>query len=99
MIVTGMRPLAPRVRAVARLLIEGMDYHLVAKELGIGHQTVKIYVTKILDATGQDSALAATMYILKTPEALDHVMDVRLDSEKDSAIAIKRWKERRAATV
>lgn len=99
MIVAGMHPLAPRVRAVARLLIEGMDSHLVAKELGIGYQTVRIYVTKILDATGQDSVLAATMYILKTPEALGHVMDVSLDSERDSEIAIKRWKERRAETV
>jgi DNA-binding NarL/FixJ family response regulator len=73
----GMK-LTPRARAVARYLLGGWKPESIAQQLGIQHASVKDhYCAEIRSATGKGSITAAVLSILRDPEAIEYVMEVR----------------------
>jgi DNA-binding NarL/FixJ family response regulator len=72
-----VKALTPRARAVARYLLGGWNTEGIARELTVKEGTVRTaYYDQIREATGKTSIIAATLSILRDPDALSYVMEV-----------------------
>jgi len=60
-----MQPLSPRERDVLELISRGLSNREIARDLGIGEQTVKTHVSSILTKLGLQDRLQAAIFALR----------------------------------
>ena len=60
-----MQPLSPRERDVLELIAQGLSNREIARDLGIGEQTVKTHVRSILTKLGLQDRLQAAIFALR----------------------------------
>lgn len=60
-------PLTPRQKAVLQLLTQGLSNKLIARELGVGVETVKDHVAAVLRALGVSSRTQAVLAVTRRP--------------------------------
>ena len=72
-----MRPLhlTPREKATVRCILEGYSEACTASQIGVNHETVKMFTQHLYDKTGQDGRIGLVTFLLYNPWALAQVMD------------------------
>ena len=65
----------PREKATARCILEGYSEACTASQIGVNHETVKMFTQHLYDKTGQDGRIGLVTFLLYNPWALAQVMD------------------------
>lgn len=60
-----LQPLSPREREVLRLIAQGRSNRQIARDLGIGEQTVKTHVSSILTKLGLQDRVQAAIFAIR----------------------------------